>query len=93
MAEAAVEPHLVILWRFVHEMVLGTTLAMTPLNLSDYVILWIVNLLPHVDRVADSLKIRLISNVTASIRRVTASRGEHHAFRRLKRKNGEPLRE
>jgi hypothetical protein len=54
----------------VHSAVLGAVLALAPLQLPAYVILWIVNYLPWSDAIPDIAKLRLIERVLATRRRV-----------------------
>lgn len=62
-------------WRFVHALVVDIVLGMEALQLSVYVLLWIIDWLPHQNRVHTSYrKVKLIGAVLASIQRVRERR-------------------
>jgi hypothetical protein len=62
-------------WCNVHAMILNTVIALAPLDLPGYVLLWTINCLPWLEQVhGDLRKITLITAIIASIRRVSAQR-------------------
>jgi hypothetical protein len=62
-----------LLWTKVHAMIFDIVIALAPLNLSIYVLLWIIDWLPHLERAhAEVKKVRLIESVMNSIRKVKA---------------------
>ena len=65
-------------WCVIHPLIVDIVIALAsaPLNLPAYVLLWIIDWLPHLERAHSELKkIRLIANVIESIRRVKTGGG------------------
>lgn len=64
-----------LVWHKVHGLLLDVVLALAPLDLSAYVLLWLVEWLPHLAR-AHSARRKLlhISRIVESIHRVRALR-------------------
>lgn len=63
-------------WQVVHKVILETVVAMAPLALPAYVLLWIIDWLPDYDKVHGALKkVSLIQSIIESTRRVLAARG------------------
>jgi hypothetical protein len=61
-------------WILVHGIVRDHCMALMPLDLPAYVLLWLCDWLPNVAVVTEIKKIRLIENLIASRRRVLAAR-------------------
>jgi hypothetical protein len=61
-------------WFSVHNQVLNTTLALLPLELSHFVLLWIVQWIPWAYHSDDLSVLRLIQSITNSARRVISAR-------------------
>jgi hypothetical protein len=58
-------------WCHAHAMIVDIVIALAPLGIPCWVLLWIVDWLPHVAQVGtDLLKIRLIERVTESMRKI-----------------------
>ena len=58
-----------LVWRAVHALITNVVVALSPLTTNVYVLLWIVDWLPHVQRVhSEFRKVQLIENVLGSIR-------------------------
>ena len=58
----------------IHLLLFDTVYALSPLGLPDYVVLWIIDWLPHVAHVWSELKkISLIRGVSASVKRLRAA--------------------
>lgn len=55
------------LMRFAQQEIVGICLAMSSLDLTPYVLLWIIDFLPNYDRLSHVRKIRLIESVRESI--------------------------
>ena len=61
------------LMRFAHPDIIGICLALAPLDLPPYVLLWIVDWLPRYDLLSHRKKIHLIESVVRSIRQLKGS--------------------
>lgn len=60
-------------WKAVHKNILNICIAMAPLCLPSYVLLWIIDELPNYDRVSHFKKIRLIESIKRSIGQLVVS--------------------
>ena len=58
------------LMQYVQDDIIGICLAIFPLDLPAYVLLWIIDWLPNYDKLFHLSKITLIQNVYASIRKL-----------------------
>jgi hypothetical protein len=58
------------LMRFAQRDIIGICLAMSPLELPHYVMLWIIDWLPNYHRLSHLKKIRLIESVHTSVRKL-----------------------
>ena len=56
--------------QFAQPDIIGICLALAPLNLPPYVLLWIIDWLPRYDLLSHHKKIQLIESVVKSIRKV-----------------------
>lgn len=56
--------------RYAHADIINICLALAPLDLPPYVLLWIMDWLPNYDRLSHHKKIELIESVVKSIRAV-----------------------
>jgi len=63
-------------WRVIHALIVDIVVAMAPLNLPGYVLLWIIDWLPMMRAHTEYKKISLITRVIASIRCIDASRSK-----------------
>ena len=62
-------------WRKVQPLIVDICIGLAPLNLPIYVLLWIIDWLPHLERAHKEVKkVRLIESVVGSIRKVETSR-------------------
>ena len=61
------------LMRFAQPEIIGICLALAPLELPPYVLLWIVDWLPRYDLLSHHAKIHLIESVVKSIRKLKGS--------------------
>ena len=61
------------LMRLAHPDIIGICLALAPLDLPPYVLLWIVDWLPRYDLLSHHKKIHLIESVVKSIRKLKGS--------------------
>ena len=59
--------------RFAQPDIIGICLALAPLELPPYVLLWIVDWLPRYDLLSHHKKIHLIESVVQSIRKLKGS--------------------
>ena len=66
--------------RFAQPDIIGICLALAPLELPPYVLLWIVDWLPRYDLLSHHKKIHLIESVVRSIRKLNVARSmlNHH---------------
>lgn len=61
LQEEVVDRNKSLAWRLVHPVIVDIVIALAPLKLLNYVILWIIDCLPHLERgLRHILKIRLI---------------------------------
>jgi hypothetical protein len=72
---ATMERNAQVCWANIHPLLVNVTIAMTSLNLPVYVILWIIDWLPHIHAAhTEYRKVRVIAGVADSIRRVYEAR-------------------